>query len=334
MKHGDKSSSTIDDDTTFDAIGLITSKMNTDYRRFFDETRAASKAVHNIYATLANKEPISSSSLNKVSDRILRMLKRDREKSLFALHALHGDQWWVAIGVETAILAGDYLLSEGKPDREVSDVIIGALFHLMGIPLRGNSLGLKDGSAFEYGCGDTTADHVLSLRNLYKRGQWKPSRVARKILYGSQERLDGQGFPDGIRGSKIPPYTRLVAIISMARCLVRHGGGCIGSTPEEAFTWLHQRPQSFDQVLVIKLRKHFRTHPIGSLVSYESGTFGWVLSIQEDGTPSRILALDRDRLSTKTTIMDKDRLDQLGRLDRVISRSERAYQAPSILTLP
>jgi len=81
--------------------------------------------------------------------------------------------------------------------------------------------------------------------------QFKLIKSVIPALYHHHERLDGKGYPDGLRGDAIPLGARIIAIVDAFEVMTSHRNYQKSRTPLQAFEELHEHAGTqFDAELV------------------------------------------------------------------------------------
>ncbi len=76
-------------------------------------------------------------------------------------------------------------------------------------------------------------------------------RIAAEIAYNHHERIDGTGYPRGLKGRGIPLYARMMAIIDVFDTMSHKRPYKEASNVEEALTYIkEQKDKHFDSMLV------------------------------------------------------------------------------------
>ncbi|MHA7808982.1 MAG: HD-GYP domain-containing protein [Marinobacter adhaerens] len=96
------------------------------------------------------------------------------------------------------------------------------------------------------------------------------------------ERMDGTGYPEGLRGDEISEYGRMVAISDVYDAITADRVYHKGMTPTQGLKKLLEWSGShLDQVLVKQFIRCLGLYPVGSLVLLESGRLGVVVEANE-----------------------------------------------------
>jgi len=98
-----------------------------------------------------------------------------------------------------------------------------------------------------------------------------------------QERINGEGYPDGLKGRQIGFLARLVAITSVYEALTRNRSYRQALSPSRALGQLYRwRFHDFDSRLVEKFINSLGVYPPGCLVELSSGALAVVHATHPD----------------------------------------------------
>jgi len=118
------------------------------------------------------------------------------------------------------------------------------------------------------------------------------------IVRTHHERLDGSGYPEGLKGKQIPFLGQIAGIVDFYAAVTIPRPYAPAIAPSAAMQMLHrQRQRYFDEALVQAFIQAMSTYPTGSLVELSTGVVGIVLS-QNPGfrlRPNVVLLLDPDK---------------------------------------
>jgi putative nucleotidyltransferase with HDIG domain len=103
------------------------------------------------------------------------------------------------------------------------------------------------------------------------------SGIAVEIAGYHHERLDGNGYPYGLKGDEISQYVRMISIVDVYDALTAKRVYKNDMTPIKAFKILKKdTPACFDEVLLNKFIACIGVHPVGTLVKLTSQKLGIV----------------------------------------------------------
>jgi len=140
-----------------------------------------------------------------------------------------------------------------------------------------------------------------------------PSGAA-DIAWSHHERMDGTGYPRGLKGEAIGYFSRIIGIIDVYDAItserIYHNAITSLEALEKMYEW---RGTSFDMALVEQFIQCLGVYPTGSEVAMSSGEVGVVISVNREHRlrPKVLLLLDADK-----TAYDPPRLIDLMRKTR------------------
>ncbi|MGL4505451.1 MAG: HD-GYP domain-containing protein, partial [Aeromonas sobria] len=103
----------------------------------------------------------------------------------------------------------------------------------------------------------------------------------RQVAHQHHERLDGSGYPLGIKGGEIPPLARIIGLVDYYDELLHPRSSGNPAAPSQAISQLYKLSQKkFDQNLVKLLIKVLGVYPPGSLVKLSDESIALVLSTE------------------------------------------------------
>jgi HD-GYP domain-containing protein (c-di-GMP phosphodiesterase class II) len=102
-----------------------------------------------------------------------------------------------------------------------------------------------------------------------------------RIVAEHHERLDGSGYPQGLRGAALSPLSQIVAIADVYETMLGTREGRPPLLPAQAIKELYQqgRAQQLDLRLVEKMIRCLGIYPVGSLIELNTGERGIVLAV-------------------------------------------------------
>ncbi len=107
-------------------------------------------------------------------------------------------------------------------------------------------------------------------------------RVSRMILQ-HHEAMDGSGYPLRLKGERIDPLARLLALVNYFDNLCNPANPSDALTPYEALAQMYaSQSQKFDAAMLQRLVKLLGVYPPGSVVQLSNGMYGLVLAANSD----------------------------------------------------
>ncbi|WP_375183332.1 HD-GYP domain-containing protein, partial [Marinobacter sp.] len=148
----------------------------------------------------------------------------------------------------------------------------------------------QDGETMEAVVGAMLADSGLS-------------RAVLSVVQGHRERHNGSGFPEGIRGDRIPLLAKVAGIAEFFESLIGPRESALPMTPDKAVSLLYEmRNIEFQEDLVESFIQAIGIYPTGSLVELTDGQRGVVVSHSPERRlwPRVMVMTDSNQLPMKT----------------------------------
>jgi putative nucleotidyltransferase with HDIG domain len=123
------------------------------------------------------------------------------------------------------------------------------------------------------------------------------SKTVAEVAYSHHERLDGSGFPRGLKGEQISPYTRMISIIDIYSSLTNNRAEK-SLTHYNAITQMLTRANTqFDETLLSFFHQCIGTYPVGCVVEMNTGEIAMVVEANEELKlrPKIMLLTDADK---------------------------------------
>lgn len=255
-----------------------------DTRSFDEEIPVATSLYENYEATVKNfyedfrrSKSINIKDVNETVNNLVRsivrnpdacMLLRQMKKKSDYLHdhAMGMSIWAAALGRQL-----------GLPPKDIKLLAFSALVADVGAVHISNELLNKPAkltdSEFEYVRG-----HVS--KSLAQLSQTKGvTQPVLDIVAAHHERFDGSGYPNGLAGSDIPIFARIVAIADCYDAVTTQRPYAAARPPSEAVNLLYGlRGKDFQAELVEEFIQAIGIYPVGTLVELSSGQVGTVIA--------------------------------------------------------
>lgn len=120
------------------------------------------------------------------------------------------------------------------------------------------------------------------------------------IVRHHHERIDGSGYPDGLRGHEIAEYVQLVSIADVYESMTTDKPYEAALAPSMALTRLHNRSRThFSRHLVEAFIRALGIYPLSSLVRLKNGALGIVVASQQENRLKPVILLIRDNSGAK-----------------------------------
>ncbi|MCP5169510.1 MAG: HD-GYP domain-containing protein [Hahellaceae bacterium] len=236
--------------------------------------------VNQVMADVKIKKAIDVHSIESLADGMLESIFRNHN-ALSALGRIRDkDSYLMEHSVNLSVLMSVF----GKSIRLGRDVlqqtIIGALLHDIGKILVPDSVLHKAGKLTEREFSIIKL-HAAMGRDILKVTQGV-SELSIKIVSEHHERMDGTGYPEGLKADQISTYGRMTAIVDVYDAITADRCYHKGMTPTQGIAKLLEWCDfHLDRGLVNQFIRCIGIYPVGSLVLLESGRLGVVIEANE-----------------------------------------------------
>lgn len=245
------------------------------FTRSCDLYDEATEKVKQLFVHTSMGKPLSPESMSalasEITDSILRneyaitILTRIRQKSNY--------QWEHAINC--GVLVCGFALYIGLNRETVQEMTLGALLHDIGSARVPKAILDKMGK-LTISEMSVVKKHVFWGVELAKREGFS-SPIIVDMLVNHHERIDGSGYPRGIKDKKISKLSRITAIIDVYDAMTGDRPYKQGELPLAAMRHLLKEKEKFDPELVQQFIKYLGIHPVGSLVELSNEKLAVVL---------------------------------------------------------
>ena len=172
-------------------------------------------------------------------------------------------------------------------------------------------------------------DHCRLGKQILEQDEDVP-KVVIEAAYGHHERVDGSGYPRGIRADQLNLYTRIISIVDTYDAITTNRCYDSSRPPNEAMKVLFKcRETQFEPLLVEKFIECMGIYPTGSLVELHTDEVGVVIDTNRNSRlfPKVSIVLDEKKRSRSPLIVDTS-LDTSKNVKRTIKRvlDENDYQ--------
>ncbi|MGO1501620.1 MAG: HD-GYP domain-containing protein [Marinobacter sp.] len=260
----------------------------------------AGLALEQLYAAVATQNARDLRPVAAVINKMVRSVVRQPDALLWLSRIQQHDNHIYRYALNTsvwAIVCGRQLgLNEGL----LNHLGLGCLLSQVGKTQLSEDLLSREGqlSPEEYALYRTYVDKGMVM--LEESGL---SRAVLSVVQGHRERHNGSGFPEGIRGDRIPLLAKIAGLAAFFESLIEPRESLAEPmTPAKAVTLLYgMRNIEFQDDLVEGFIRAIGIYPTGSLVELTDGQRGVVVSHSPERRlwPRVMVMTDRDRSPLK-----------------------------------
>jgi putative nucleotidyltransferase with HDIG domain len=256
-------------------------KAVVDAEKHYEKVSATAKAsLARIHATPAES---AQALLGMTADLVKDFAADDSTLHLLAVSKRDTAAHNHAMGV--MVLSGLIAQGIGLTEEDAAAIAVGGLLHDIGRAKVGESIWKRKES-------EMTAPEISVFKmhpvwgEEMLRGAPLP-RQAHEVILMHHERLDGSGYPAGLKGGAIPLAARVVALADRYEVLSNPYSLASGLQPYQALAKLYSEEQSkFDASCLKALIDALGVYPPGTFVELTNGQWGIVTSFDR-GSPTR-----------------------------------------------
>ncbi|MCE9682810.1 HD domain-containing phosphohydrolase [Halomonas alkalisoli] len=233
---------------------------------------------------------IDSIQLSRHADMLLMLADEDMEALLFATRCLGREPLLVRHGLAVAvhILA---LANGSTVPRDVRKALAAsAMVHDLGKGLVPGEL--LSATSLDAGGYAKLQAHVPLLMKALSGCQWLSAGVAKAVVEGVNERLDGSGYPAGHDGGHLQELSRMSAVVDVVDAMRRDRADRPAWRIDAVYRHLLSHPGQFDPRWVKRYIQRFGLRPIGSLVRFANGDMAWIQRLDQQGKPFQVQLTD------------------------------------------
>lgn len=152
--------------------------------------------------------------------------------------------------------------------------------------------------------------------------QHELSYLVAHCAYQHHERIDGSGYPRGLKGDQIHIFGKIIAVADVYDAMVMHRSYRAGMVPAQVMEYLFsQAGIAFDLDLVSIFSKRVALYPLGTSVTLSDGRSGVVVSIYDQIPLRPVVRIVHDELKEGVLQVDIDLTKQL---NLTIAQAENA----------
>lgn len=184
--------------------------------------------------------------------------------------------------VNVGILVTGFASALGLPREKILDIGVGGLLHDIGKILLPDEIVNKKGS-FTNSEYELYKKHPILGMEFIKDRNISVSDCVINVISQHHERLNGSGYPLGLKDKEIDEMAMICAIVDVYDLLTTHGIHQRDYIPQEALALIFQCADiEYPRVLVEHFTKLLGIYPVGSFVKLDSGEMGIVIKNNKD----------------------------------------------------
>lgn len=243
--------------------------------------KEAKKTIHNIMDDVKFGKQIETVKVESVVSKMVESIFRNQDALLSMGRLKKVDEYTYMHSMTVGILMIAFGKHLGYEKNILQDIGIGAMMHDIGkmqIPqeLLVNDKKLDD---YEY---EIIKKHVVYSRSILEKTEGIPASSI-QIAAQHHERIDGSGYPEGLKGEEISTLGRAAAIADVYDAMTSKRNYQRRFDPTEVLRKLFEWSEHFyDKQMVQQFIRCVGIYPVGTLVRLESGMLAVVLQHGEE----------------------------------------------------
>jgi HD-GYP domain-containing protein (c-di-GMP phosphodiesterase class II) len=243
-------------------------------KRIHEDSRSA---IRNIFATVHDEGELNLPEVLRTTSAIVDSVLRNPDAFMLLQRMRSRDHYRYTHAINCCALAATFCRHMGFSRDEIQDISTGALLLDIGMTRMPDSMMDKE-SAFNELSLKLVRHHVQFGLEVLDRTAKVP-RIARDMLLAHHERVNGEGYPNSLRGEHIPVCGRIAAIVDCYDAMISNRPHRKGISPTAAVcTMYNWRNIDFHEDLIEQFIQCIGAYPTGTLVQLSSGQVGIVLS--------------------------------------------------------
>lgn len=233
--------------------------------------------VHSIMNDARLGKQIQIEQVEPLVERMVGSILRNRDAILILSRVKRKDDYTFQHSVGVCALMMSFVRSIGFEGRIIEEIGIGGLLHDIGKMMVPEEILNKPGKLTEDEF-KIMKEHVeLGLEVLEQYPEITPAAL---IVTGQHhERMDGSGYPAGLKGDEITQFGQMAAIVDIYDAVTSNRVYHTAMEPAEAlrkmFEW---SPKALNRDLVDQFVRTLGIYPVGTLVRLKSNRLAVVLS--------------------------------------------------------
>ncbi len=237
----------------------------------------AEKALAHLFETVRNDGLVDLRPVARITEKMVSSVIRQPDALLWLSRTRHYDDYLYRHALNTSVWALVCGRQLGLNETLLNHLGLGCLVSQVGKTLLPRELVEREG---QLGVEDYARYRTYVAEGVKMLDGSGLSRAVISVVQGHRERHNGSGFPEGIRGDRIPLLAKIAGIAEFFESLVGpRNSSSAPMTPAKAVSLLYDmRNIEFQEDLVENFIQSIGIYPTGSLVELTDGKRGVVVS--------------------------------------------------------
>lgn len=244
-----------------------------------EETRV--KAVATIKKTfdkIARTKSINTAEFRPVIETIMGELLDNRNAVLHMNDIRAYDDYTFGHSINVCIYSAFVGVALNYSEARLKELALGAILHDIGKVVVPAAI-LNKPARLNAEEMDIVRQHAAAGFEILRKSP-EFSAVAAHVAFQHQERVNGSGYPRGLKGEEIHEYARIAAIADVYDALTSDRPYRAGMLPHEAYEYMSANAGTeFDYSLLKLFFKRIALYPVGTILQLSSGEIGMVAQV-------------------------------------------------------
>lgn len=260
----------------------LTSKEKAESRKHAEKLYAEAKVLQvKLLDALKNGEIVDIAPLEEMADEMVDSIFKNPDAMVFLSRIREKDTYLMEHSLNVGMLLANFGRYLKLSRQVIKELLVGGLLHDTGKVMIPDEILHKPGrlTTDEFEIMKTHVDYSMQFLDKAEG----ITNVMRTVAANHHERLDGLGYPRGLKGLELCLVSRISTIVDVFDALTADRCYKKGMPATQAFRILLQGSgMQFDELLVKKFIKCMGIHPTGSLVKLKTGKLALVVESNEN----------------------------------------------------
>lgn len=291
-----------------------------DYDQASQLVMRSKRAVKRMFGDIRLGKAVDGEKLAPLVDEITGSVVRNPYALLSIARLKNKDEYTYLHSVAVCALMINLARHLRIDESLIRDIGMAGLLHDVGKMAVPETLLQKPGALTESEF-DVVKGHAERGYRLLKRSSGVPD-IALDVCLHHHERVDGSGYPNGLKGENISLYARMSAICDVYDAITSTRAYKDAWDPAEALTRMSQWEGHFDQEIFATFIQSIGIYPVGTLVRLRSGLLAVVVEECRDDFTRPVVSSFFRVSDRRPTIVQTRRVDTFA--ERIVSSENPA----------